>query len=233
MKPATKVTLLVLLILLIDQTLKIWVKTHLEYGDEIFLFGWKWARIHFVENNGMAFGLSLGGEYGKLALSLFRILAVLFLIYYLRFLIKEKASLGLLASFSMILAGAVGNILDSAFYGLIFSESSHHTVATLFPPGGGYAGFLHGMVVDMLYFPIVEDKILPDWVPFASNRPFTFFRPVFNIADSAITVGVFSLILFHRQFFSGRIHPAAETSAIPDTPEPKPEGEEEPNRANP
>ena len=197
---------MVLLILLIDQTLKFWVKTHMEYGDEIQILGFNWARIHFVENNGMAFGLALGGEYGKLALSLFRILAVLFLIYYLRFLIREKASFGLLASFSLILAGAIGNILDSAFYGLIFSASSHHSIATLFPPEGGYAGFLHGMVVDMLYFPIIEDKFLPDWVPFISDRPFTFFRPVFNIADSSITVGVLSLILFHRQFFSGRIH---------------------------
>lgn len=220
MKPATKVTLLVLLILLIDQILKIWVKTHMEYGDEIHLLGLNWARIHFVENNGMAFGLSLGGDYGKLTLSLFRILAVLFLIYYLRFLIKEKATFGLLASFSMILAGAVGNIIDSAFYGMIFSTSSPHSVATMFPPGGGYAGFLHGMVVDMLYFPIIEDKFLPSWVPFISDQPFTFFRPVFNISDTAITVGVLSLILFHRQFFSGRIQKSpSETVAAETRPE--------------
>ena len=184
------------------------------YGEEIFIFGLNWARLHFVENNGMAFGLSLGGEYGKLALSLFRILAVIFLIYYLRFLIREKASFGLLASFSMILAGAIGNILDSAFFGLIFS-SSHHTLATLFPPEGGYAGFLHGMVVDMLYFPIIEDKMLPDWFPFMAHKPFTFFRPVFNIADSAITTGVLSLILFHRQFFSGHIHPKSKNEILP------------------
>lgn len=225
MKPATKVTLLVFLILLIDQLLKIWVKTHMEYGDEIRILGLNWARIHFVENNGMAFGLSLGGEYGKLALSLFRILAVLFLIYYLRFLIKEKAAFGLLASFSLILAGAIGNIIDSAFYGLIFSPSSHHSVATLFPPEGGYAGFLHGMVVDMLYFPIIEDKILPAWVPFISDQPFTFFRPVFNISDTSITAGVLSLILFHRQFFSGTIH-RSPSEKNTTAAEPKP-GEEE------
>ncbi|MCB9282449.1 MAG: lipoprotein signal peptidase [Lewinellaceae bacterium] len=214
LKPAIKVSLLVFLILLIDQSLKFWVKTHMVYGEEIYILGLNWARLHFVENNGMAFGLSLGGEYGKLALSLFRILAVLFLIYYLRFLIREKASFGLLASFSLILAGAIGNILDSAFYGLIFS-TSHHATATLFPPEGGYAGFLHGMVVDMLYFPIVEEKMLPDWIPFISSKPFTFFRPVFNIADSAITVGVVSLILFHRQFFSGHIHPKSKSEPQP------------------
>ena len=199
---------MVFLILLVDQVSKIWVKTNMEYGEEFLILGMNWARIHFVENNGMAFGLSLGGDYGKLILSLFRILAVLFLIYYLRFLIKEKASIGLLASFSMILAGAIGNIIDSAFYGMIFSESGRHSVAMMFPPEGGYAGFLHGMVVDMLYFPIVEDKVLPDWVPFFSNKPLTFFRPVFNVADMAITTGVFSLILFHRQFFSGNISTA-------------------------
>ena len=192
----------------------------MEYGEEILILGLNWARIHFVENNGMAFGLSLGGEYGKLALSLFRILAVGFLIYYIRFLIREKATTGLLACFALILAGAIGNILDSAFYGLLFSASSHHTVATFLPPEGGYATFLHGMVVDMLYFPLVEDKFLPSWFPVWGGRPFTFFRPVFNLADSAITVGVFSLILFHRQFFSGKIqveNPAAPAPTSGDT----------------
>lgn len=215
MKPATKVTLLVVLILLIDQALKFWIKTNMEYGEEIRILGLSWARLHFVENNGMAFGLALGGEYGKLALSIFRIIAIGFLVYYLRFLIREKASFGLLASFGMILAGAIGNILDSAFYGLIFSESTPHAVATLFPPEGGYAGFLHGMVVDMFYFPLVEDQMVPSWVPIWGGKPFTFFRPVFNVADSAITTGVFTLILFHRQFFSGRIHTEQPAPAAP------------------
>lgn len=173
----------------------------MQYGDEIHIFGINWARIHFVENNGMAFGFSLGGDYGKLSLSLFRILAVGFLAYYLRILLKTGASMALLVSFSLILAGAIGNILDSAFYGLIFSESPYHGgLAQLFPAGGGYAGFLHGKVVDMLYFPMLEG-IFPDWVPVWGGDTYQFFKPVFNIADSSITVGVLNILLFQRSFF--------------------------------
>lgn len=173
------------------------------YGEEIFIFGLEWARIHFVENNGMAFGISLGGNYGKLALSLFRILAVGFLIYYLRLLMKaEKSSMGLLISFALILAGAIGNILDSAFYGLIFSASEYNgEIANLFPEGGGYAGFLHGKVVDMLYFPMFSGTY-PDWVPFKGGDHFLFFKPVFNLADTSITVGVLNILIFQRSFFS-------------------------------
>lgn len=191
--------------LLLDQSLKIWIKTNLEYGEEIKLFGLNWALIHFVENEGMAFGITLGGDYGKLALSLFRIAAVGFLFYYLNLLIKHKASFGLVACFALILAGAIGNILDSAFYGLIFSETPYHagSVATMFPPGGGYAPFLHGKVVDMFYFPMFEG-IFPEWLPVWGGEHFLFFRPVFNVADASITVGVLSLLLFHRGFFSGQ-----------------------------
>lgn len=202
------------------------------YGEEILIFGLEWAKIHFVENNGMAFGISLGGNYGKLALSLFRILAVGFLIYYLRLLMKtEKTSLGLLVSFALILAGAIGNILDSAFYGLIFSESTYHgEVASLFPEGGGYAGFLHGKVVDMLYFPMFSG-IYPDWLPIKGGEAFQFFKPVFNLADTSITIGVLNILLFQRSFFSAEKEEEQETSAAingestADTPQGTTEGE--------
>lgn len=191
----------VLIVLAIDQILKIWVKTNMEYGQEIQLLGLNWARIHFVENNGMAFGISLGGDYGKLALSLFRIIAVGFLAYYIRVLIKSKANFGLLFSFALILAGAIGNIIDSAVYGIIFSESPYHGgLAELFPAEGGYAGFLHGKVVDMLYFPIFNGNF-PEWMPIWGGQRFLFFKPVFNIADMSITVGVLNILIFQRSFF--------------------------------
>ncbi len=200
----------------------------MSYGDEIPLIG-DWAILHFVENNGMAFGLSLGGDYGKLILSIFRLIAVGLLVFYIRELVRSsKVSFGLLASFGLILAGALGNIIDSAFYGLLFSASPMHggDVATLFPPGGGYADFLHGKVVDMLYFPLFQGHF-PDWLPFWGGEYFLFFRPVFNIADMAITIGVFSIILFHRQFFSpdkdtkpDNLTERAEPSVGPDTNQP-------------
>lgn len=190
-----------LLVLIVDQALKIWVKTNMEYGEDFQILGQSWALIHFVENNGMAFGMSLGGSYGKLLLSVFRVIAVGFLIYYLRMLLRSGANMGLMVSFALILAGALGNILDSAFYGLIFSESPYHGgLAEMFPEEGGYASFLHGKVVDMLYFPIIN-TYLPDWVPFWGGEHFLFFKPVFNIADTAISVGVFNILLFQRSFF--------------------------------
>lgn len=220
MKQSTKVSLIVLLVLLIDQSLKIWVKTHMEYGDEIPIFGLNWALIHFVENPGMAFGITLGeGNIGKLALSLFRIFAVMFLIYYLRQLLRSKVSFGLLVSFALILAGALGNIFDSAFYGLIFSESYFHGgLAVLFPPEGGYAGFLHGRVVDMLYFPVMQGYF-PNWLPLWGGEPYQFFKPVFNIADLSISLGVLNILLFQRSFFTSAHHPDSPLApdAVPTT----------------
>jgi len=205
----------ILFVLALDQWLKIWVKTHMEYGEEIHLFNSDWAILHFVENNGMAFGLSLEGEYGKLALSLFRILAVSFLVYYVFKLIQSGVQTGLVICFSLVLAGAIGNIIDSAFYGLFFSASSYHGGLSQFVPfGQGYAGFLHGKVVDMLYFPIIQGTF-PSWMPMMGGESFIFFRPVFNIADASITTGVISILLFYRSFFKSAESKPSESSVKP------------------
>ena len=194
--------LTIILILILDQLLKVYVKTNIPYGDGFDILGLNWAKIHFVENEGMAFGLSFGGIIGKYILSIFRIIMVVFLLYILYNLIKQKETLGLIISFSMIIAGALGNIIDSMVYGIIFSESYFHGgLATMFPPEGGYGSFLTGKVVDMLYFPLI-DTVLPEWFPIWGGERFEFFRPVFNIADSAITIGVTSILIFHRRFFS-------------------------------
>jgi signal peptidase II len=195
---AKKSILLIFLVLLIDQTFKIWIKTHMMLGQEIHVLG-NWFIIHFTENNGMAFGFEFGGNWGKLALSLFRIAAISAIGYYLYQLIKSKANNGLILCLALILAGAIGNMIDSAFYGVIFNES-YFQLAQLFPQGGGYAGFLNGRVVDMLYFPIIHGHF-PAWLPFWSGEEFLFFRPVFNISDSSITVGVALLLIFQKKFF--------------------------------
>jgi len=196
-----KSLIIIFLIILTDQVLKIWIKTNMYIGEEYHVLG-NWFLIHFTENYGMAFGIQLAGAFGKIFLSIFRVLAVGAIGYYLFTLIAKKANTGLIISISLIFAGAFGNIIDSAFYGLIFSESGYYfnQIATLFPEGGGYSSFLHGKVVDMFYFPIIKGHF-PDWSPFWANETFIFFRPVFNIADSSITVGVFSLILFQKKFF--------------------------------
>src|SRR5512133_2263824 len=163
MSVGKKSLLIIFLILLADQVLKIWVKTHMVLGEEIHLFG-RFGMLHFIENNGMAFGMEMGGRPGKLILSIFRIIAICGIGWYLNGLIRNKANTGLILAISAIMAGAIGNIIDSAFYGMIFSESTYDQVATLFPAGGGYSSFLHGKVVDMFYFPVINTH-WPDWSP--------------------------------------------------------------------
>jgi signal peptidase II len=206
--------IVIALVLFIDQASKIWVKTHMAIGEEFSIFGLKWALIHFVENEGMAFGWKIPAVYGKLILSVFRLGALVFLIYLIRQLLQAKASTGILISFGLIFAGALGNIIDSVFYGLIFSESPYHGgVAEMFPEGGGYAGILYGKVVDMLYFPLFQTT-WPEWMPWVGGDSFLFFRPVFNVADSSIFTGVASLLLFHRKFFTqDSIVPKEEATA--------------------
>ncbi|OFX22032.1 MAG: lipoprotein signal peptidase [Bacteroidetes bacterium GWA2_31_9b] len=189
---------LILIVLLLDQTLKIWIKTNMTLGQEYRIIG-NWFIIHFTENNGMAFGMEFWGKSGKIFLTLFRILAVVGIGWYLKHLIREKAPKMLIFSISLIMAGALGNILDSVFYGVIFDES-FYKLATFLPQEGGYSTWLQGRVVDMLYFPILKGNY-PDWFPFGANQPFIFFRPVFNLADSAITIGVSYILIFERAFF--------------------------------
>ena len=188
-----------LLILFVDQFLKIWIKTHMTLGEEIHVLG-DWFIIHFTENNGMAFGMEFWGVTGKVLLTLFRILALAGIGWYLLHLIKKDSPMGLVFSITLVMAGALGNIIDSVFYGVLFSES-YPGVANFLPAGGGYAPLLQGRVVDMFYFPVLK-RYYPEWFPFNSNEPFIFFRPVFNIADSAITIGVFSILIFQRRFFT-------------------------------
>lgn len=201
-----KPLLIVFLVLLLDQALKFYIKLSMTIGQEILITDW--FIIHFTENNGMAFGFEFAGEWGKLALSIFRILAVIAIFVYLVILSRKKTRTGAIFGLSMIMAGALGNIIDSAFYGLIFSASSYHNVAAFLPEAGGYASFLHGKVVDMFYFPllILNQAEAPAWIPdfiFGNDGYFIFFRPVFNIADAAITTGVLWLILFERNFLKG------------------------------
>jgi signal peptidase II len=209
LKQGYKVALLVLAVLLVDQASKFYIKTNFEMNEQVNILGLDWARLLFVENEGMAFGIKFNlaygdFDYGKLLLSLFRILMVIGLIWYIRVLIRHKAPMGFAYCVGLVTAGALGNIIDSTFYALIFS-GDYHGVAQLMPFGEGYGlteslpmrGFLHGRVVDMFYFPITTIH-LPEWL---GGGSFLFFSPIFNVADAAITVGVVSILLFQRRFF--------------------------------
>lgn len=198
MSLSSKAILIVILILIIDQVVKIYIKTHMALGSSIPVFD-GWFLIRFIENPGMAFGIDIPSKFGKPALTLFRIIAACIIGWYLASLIKRKAPVGFVICISLILAGAIGNIIDSMFYGLIFSESNYFEAAKLFPQAGGYSSFLHGHVVDMLYFPLFEGNY-PDWFPVWGGQKFIFFRPIFNIADSAISIGVMSIFIFQRKY---------------------------------
>jgi len=201
------VAIIVFLVLLLDQGLKIWVKTNMALGSQFPVFG-DWFIIHFTENHGMAFGLSFGGEWGKLALSIFRIVAVGIIVYFINQLIKNKAHWGFITAMSLVLAGALGNILDSTIYGLIFDTGTTYNAALSDWVGyngistftaSGYAAPFKGCVVDMLHFPIIKGYV-PDWVPIWGGKYKAFFEPIFNIADSAISIGVFMILLFNKTF---------------------------------
>jgi signal peptidase II len=197
MNKLSKSLIIIFAILLIDQGLKIWIKTNMMLGQEYHIFDW--FIIHFVENNGMAFGMELSGKFGKVVLSVFRIVAVVGIGWYLYKIARdEKSSMGLVVCVSMILAGAFGNIIDSVFYGLLF-DASYGNVASFLPAGGGYAPFLHGKVVDMFYFPLWKGSY-PDWLPVIGGDRFIFFRPVFNVADASISVGIMLLLIFQKRF---------------------------------
>lgn len=199
MKAFNKPFLAIFFILLADQVLKFWIKLNMSLGQEYKVFG-NWAIIHFTENNGMAFGMEFGGEAGKLALTLFRIAAVCGIGYGVVYLIKKKYHRGLIMNLALIFAGAMGNIIDSAFYGLLFNESTYYEPAKFLPVEGGYAGLFHGKVVDMFYIPILQGSY-PHWLPLWGGQEFIFFRPVFNIADSAISLGVIMILIYQKRYF--------------------------------
>jgi signal peptidase II len=191
-----KAVSIILLVLVLDQISKIYIKTNFLYGEEVVIFDW--FRIHFIENNGMAWGAEFGGKAGKLFLTIFRLFAITGIGYWLFQSIKNKAPNLLIISISLIFAGALGNIIDSVFYGIIFNSPPHAT-ATLFA-NQPYGKLFFGKVVDMLYFPIWNGN-LPSWIPFYGGKPFTFFNAIFNVADTAISTGVGILIVFNKKVF--------------------------------
>lgn len=196
-----RIFLIITLIVLADQVLKIYIKTNYHIGESHAVIG-QWFRLYFIENEGMAYGWKFGGQWGKMLLTVFRMGAVIFGVFYIRQIIKKKMHPGFILCVGLIFAGALGNLIDSMFYGLIFDYSSpvSSNIAQIFPKEG-YAGFLHGNVVDMLYFPIIRDVTLPSWIPFWGGEDFEFFRPIFNIADASISTGIIAILLFQKKFF--------------------------------
>lgn len=202
---------IILFIIIIDQWVKFYIKTHFYYGEEVNVLG-TWFKLHFIENEGMAFGMKLNeAPTGKLILTLFRLVAVVFGFFLLKRLVNKQYSKGAIICGALILAGALGNLIDSIFYGMIFTESSFH-VAKLVPWGQGYGKLFHGKVVDMLYFPLINTT-LPTWIPFVGGKSFEFFEPVFNIADAAISTGVLILVFFQKKL----IHKKQEESTAATT----------------
>lgn len=192
-----KASVIIVLVLLIDQISKFYIKTNFSLGEEVPVFDW--FRILFVENEGMAWGTKIPGEYGKLFLTLFRLVAIVGIGYWLWDSVRKNGSRILITAIALIFAGAFGNIIDSVFYGIIFNDS-YGQVAEFMPAQGGYGTLFHGKVVDMLYFPLWQGN-LPEWIPFWGGNYFTFFEPVFNIADTAISAGVILLLLFNKRAF--------------------------------
>lgn len=205
--------------------MKIWIKTHYPTGEVVRVFGMSWFRLHFIENPGMAWGWKFGNETGKIVLTLFRLAAVIFGTWYLGKIVKQHYSKGFIICAALIYAGALGNLIDSMFYGMIFDKGLHFNpslheyemysgIASF--STSGYASFLHGSVVDMLYFPIIKSHF-PSWFPFVGGQDFEFFSPIFNIADASISIGVITLLLFQKRFFKKHrkeeSHPVVETSA--------------------
>jgi len=194
------VFLIIALIVIADQVVKIFIKTHYHAGESHRVLG-HWFQFYFIENEGMAYGWKLGGELGKMALTLFRLAAVIFGVFYINKIIAKKYKRGFIICVALIFAGALGNLLDSMFYGLIFERSSilNENVAHIFP-AHGYAGFLHGNVVDMLYFPIIDTQF-PSWFPIWGGQDFVFFSPIFNLADASISIGIITIFIFQKSFF--------------------------------
>lgn len=192
---------IVFLILIVDQCVKVYIKTNFYLGESLQVFGLDWFQIYFVENEGAAWGAQLPGEYGKLALSLFRLIIAPLIGYWLFKSVKENAPKLLVIAVSLILAGAIGNIIDSLVYGVLFDTSSSSQIASFMPEEGGYAAPLYGNVVDMLYFPFIKNATWPEWMPWIGGKTFTFFNAIFNIADMAISTGVGILLVFNKKVF--------------------------------